>query len=114
MFIVGGGHRIDLGERIAIRAQPVAHQLLRRGDHLARVGIARLDQQQAAQLRLRHDHRAGQLDFADLEYLALADIHGDVHVVFFGRDRHLRRFDLEIRVAPVHVVGTQFFQIAGQ
>ena len=114
MLVVDRGDRIDLGEGIAVRAQPVAHQLLGGGDQLARISVAGFDKHQPAQLLLGYHHGAGKLDLAHLEYLALGDVHGDVHVVFFGRDRHLRRFDLKIRVAPIHVIGPQFFQIARQ
>ena len=114
LVVVRRGHRIDLGEGVAVGAQPVAHQFLRTGDGLSRKRISRVDQQQSSQLRLRHDHGAGQLDLRYLENIALVDVHRDEHVVFFGRDGDLRRFDLEIRVAAIHVVGTQFFQVALQ
>ena len=114
LVVVRRGHRIDLGECIAVGAQPIAHQFLRTGDGLAREDVAGLDQQQLAQLLLRDHHRAGELDRPNLEYIALVDVDGDVHVVFFGRDGHLRRLDLEIRVAAIHVVGAQFLQVAGQ
>ena len=37
-----GGHRIDLGERETVLAEPVLQQFLRRGDDLARKGVAGL------------------------------------------------------------------------
>ena len=67
-----------------------------------------------SQLLLGNHHGARELDLRHLEHVALVDVDGDVHVVFFGRDRHLRRLDLEIGVAAVHVVGAQLLQIAGQ
>jgi len=76
--------------------------------------IAGVNLQQFLQLLLGHHHRAGELDVRYLENIALADVHGDVHVVFFRRDGDLRRLDLEIGVAAVHVVGAQFLQIALQ
>ena len=38
------------------------------------------------------------------------DVDGDEHVVLLGRDRDLRRVDLEVGVAAVHVVGAQLLQ----
>ena len=114
LLVVGRRHRIDLGECVAVRAQPVAHQFLRVGDRLAREDVARVDLQQLAQLRLRHHHRAGELDLRHPEYVALADVDGDVHVVLLRRDGHLGGLDLEIGIAAVHIVGTQLLQIAGQ
>ncbi len=45
---------------------------------------------------------------------AFVDIYGDVHVVFLRRNCHLRRLDLEICVAAIHVVRAQPFQITRQ
>ena len=114
LVVVRGGHRIDLGECIAVGAEPVAHQLLRAGDGLARKDVARVDQQQFLQLLLGHHHRPRELDVRHLENVAFVDVHGDVHVVFFRSDGDLRRLDLEIGVAAVHVVGAQLLQVAGQ
>src|ERR1700722_1754247 len=114
LVVVRGGHRIDLGECIAVGAEPVAHQLLRTGDDLAREDVARVDLQQFPQLLFGHHHRPRELDLRHLENVAFVDVHGDVHVVFFRSDGDLRRLDLEIGVAPVHVVGAQLLEVAGQ
>ena len=42
------------------------------------------------------------------------DVDRDEDVVLLGRDRHLGRFDLEVRVAAVHVVRAELLEIALQ
>ena len=107
-------HRVDLGERVAVRAEAEGHQLLGLGDQLARVGLAGRDHQQALQLGLRDLHRAGELHLADLVDLALVHVHRDEHVVHLGRDRDLGRLDGEVGVAAVLVVGRQLLDVALQ
>ena len=63
---------------------------------------------------LGNHHRARELDVGDLEHVARVHVDGDEHVIFFGRDRDLRRLDLKIGVAAVHVIGAQLLQIARQ
>ena len=112
--VVRRRHRIDLGERVAVRAQAVLDELLGGGDQLVIEGLAGLHQQQLLQLRLRHDERAGELHLGDLEDIAFLEVHGDEDVVLLRRDGHLSGLDLEVRVAAVHVVVAQLLQVALQ
>src|SRR6516162_1026477 len=112
--VVGSRYRLDLGERVAIASHAVLHPLLAGGYALAVEGVAGMDHQQLLELRLRHHEGAGQLDLRHLVDLALVDVDGDEDVLFLGRDRHLRRGEIEVRVTTIHVVVADFLQIALQ
>jgi hypothetical protein len=114
LAVIGGRHRIDLREGITVEAEAVLDQFLGRRDVLLGVGVTGLYQQVVLQLRLGDHEGTGELDVAELEDLAFVDVDGDEDVVLLGSDRHLRRLDLEVRVAAVHVVGAQFLEIALQ
>ena len=105
---VRGRHRVDLGERVALEAEPVLDEFLGGRDLLLRESVARLDQQIVPQLCLRHDEGARKLDLADLEDIALGDVHRDEDIVLLGRYRHLRRVDVEVGVTAIHVIRAQF------
>ena len=93
-------------------ARQVSHQSLRYwicgGDR----ALARLHQQIVFELLFRNDESAGELHAAHFENLPFVDVDGDEDVFFLGRDRHLRRLDVEVRVTAIHVERTQFFEIA--
>ena len=112
--VVGGGHRLDLGEGIAVAPHAILHQFLRRGDQLAVEGRARVYQQQLLELALRHDERARQLDLRHLVDLALIDVHGDEDVFLLRSDRHLGRIQLEVRVTAIHVEVAHLLQVTLQ
>ena len=105
---------IDLGEGIALDAQPVLDQLLRGRDHLLVVDLALLHQHQLLQVLQRHDGLAGDAGVGDLVDLAFLHADRDEHVVLLGRDGHLRGLDVHVRVATVLVPGLELLEVAGQ
>ena len=71
-----------------------------------------LDQRE--QFLVRNDEVARQLDVADAELVAFADVDGDVDVALVGRDGNLGRVDVEVHIAPIEVVGTQCLQVGAE
>src|SRR5574337_52658 len=83
-------------------------------DRAAIEDVAILDEHELAHGRLGKDQVAEQLDVGDLVDFAFLDAGVDVYVAFVRRDRHLGGVDAEIRVAAVHVIRLQLFQVAGK
>ncbi len=107
-------HRVDVGERIAVVAQAVAQLLGGVDDLLAREHFALAREHQAAQLRLAHDEVAAELDLAHVVHRPLGDGDGDVDLLAVGRDRDLRRIDVELEVAAVEIERAQRLQVGGE
>ena len=107
-------HGRDFGEREAVVAEPVAQRLFRGRDQPLRIHLARLDAHVLAQDVLRHHEAARELHRAHVQVVALVHVDRDEQVVLLGRQRDLRRGDLEIRIAAVHVIGADLLEVALQ
>ena len=114
VFFVDLGDTGHLGEIITVVAQAPGEVLLGAGHQLLRENLPLGHQQEALEVRLRQHQVARQAHRADGENLALGNIGSDVDLFHIGRDRHLGGVDGELQVTAVHVIGGQFFQVAGE
>ena len=114
LFLVHLRSSVDVGEGIALIAQAVGDRLRGLGQPLARKGVARAQLGHRQVLRFGQHQIAGKAHTADGVLLALGDVHGDVDVLLVGRDRYLRRIDIEVQITLVQVKGTQRFKVGRQ
>jgi hypothetical protein len=114
VFLVDLGNARDRGEVVALIAQAPGDVVLAGRHQLLRERLAFPDEDKAPQVLLGEHEVAGQIHLADREFLALRDVGGDVDRFLVRRHGHLRRIDTELQVAPVHVVGAEFLEVAGE
>ena len=108
------GTRLDLGERVAEGAEALDESLRRFGHRFGAVRLAGLDLHQRLEVFFLAEVFAFELHRRHGVGLAFGDVDGDGDVLLVGRDRNLRRLDVELEVAAVQVVGAQRLEIGIQ
>ena len=103
--------RIDLRESVAEGAEAIDESASGLGHCLGAIGLARLHHYQRAEVFFLAEIVALEPDSRDRVQLAFLDVDGDRDVLLVGRDRDLRRLDLELEVAAVLVVRAQRFEV---
>nr|GEU28237.1 hypothetical protein [Tanacetum cinerariifolium] len=105
---------VDVGKRVAERAQAIGDQLVGGRQQFARIHIALAQQHQRAQLVLAAERLAFELDVGDVVLLAFGDVDGDVNVFFIGRDRDLGGIDIHLDITAIEIIRFERLDIAGQ
>jgi hypothetical protein len=105
------GPCLDAGEGVAELAEQLLETARRVGHRLGAVGLAGLDRDQALELVFLAEEIAFEADRGHRVGLTLGDVDRDRDVLLVGRDRDLRRIDVELEVAAVQVVGAQRLEV---
>src|SRR5690606_23425365 len=114
LFAVDLRHGVDVGERVAQRAELLGNPLGRVGQLAAREHVAGLELHQRLEVVLAAEQLAAEADARHPVELALVDVDGDLDAVLLGRNGNLRRLDVELQVAAVEVERAQRLEVTGE
>ena len=109
--VVDFRHCVDVGERVAFVAEPIADASRRLRDQLAGKFRVLNDGDEIEEFLFGHDESALKVYVTNEVAATFGDVDGDVDVLLVGRDRYLSRVDVEVDESVVEIEGTQCFEI---
>ncbi len=106
--------RIDVRERETFLGQALADALGGFGHLAARERSIDVHIDQLFQFLARDHELPGELGPSHGVALTFIHIEGDEQILAIGRQRHLRRIDIELQKAPIQIVRAQLLQVSGE